>query len=405
MSCFSNITGNTALRNMSTLSNMNSNLVISRFVFNPPKNPTYFIIKKLPKCETPKNKSEIVQICSINKNKEIPKIYEKNSINQFIFHSPYFPNLSSVYRNIELTSYIVKKKDKNSYLSVLYIENTAFNQNTYRIVYSHGSSSDLGTNLSFLYNLSLLFKCDVISYDYTGYGCSTGTPSEKEMRTDLQTVLNFLKNDLEIPLTSIILYGYSIGSVPTIKEGGSKSYGKYILGVMLLSPLVKEMSSYFFSEGIQKKPKKMKDGNQKESNFELIKEIIKPVFLVHGKEDPLVSINEVEEMSVNVINLYKWYPRKGDHTNIAAIYRAKFFTKAKDFIQFTVERFKEELSKRNRNNLLDSSRLLHKIKPQNLSGLSSDDGILFSERTTSKNTVDGDEEAKKDYSEEEKKEE
>ena len=54
------------------------------------------------------------------------------------------------------------------------------------------------------------------SYDYSGYGVSTGKPSEKNIYADIDCAWNTLRNKYGITPERIILDGQSIGTVPTV---------------------------------------------------------------------------------------------------------------------------------------------------------------------------------------------
>jgi len=43
------------------------------------------------------------------------------------------------------------------------------------LLLSHGNAEDLNTAYDFMQRLSLSLDVNVVGYDYTGYGCSTGT--------------------------------------------------------------------------------------------------------------------------------------------------------------------------------------------------------------------------------------
>ena len=60
-----------------------------------------------------------------------------------------------------------------------------------------------------------MLKCDVISYDYTGYGQSTGEFQEKEIYSDIDEVIDFTVVNLHIDIEHIVLLGNSIGTVPS----------------------------------------------------------------------------------------------------------------------------------------------------------------------------------------------
>ena len=59
-------------------------------------------------------------------------------------------------------------------------------------------------------------NCNIFSYDYSGYGASSGKPSEKNLYSDIDAAWNNLRTKYGISPENIILYGQSIGTVPTI---------------------------------------------------------------------------------------------------------------------------------------------------------------------------------------------
>ncbi|KAI9448555.1 Alpha/Beta hydrolase protein [Lactarius indigo] len=59
-------------------------------------------------------------------------------------------------------------------------------------------------------------RCNVIMLSYRGYGHSEGTPSEKGLQIDAQTVLDYARAHPILSNTRIILYGQSIGGAVSI---------------------------------------------------------------------------------------------------------------------------------------------------------------------------------------------
>lgn len=88
---------------------------------------------------------------------------------------------------------------------------------TLTILYSHGNAVDLGQSMPFLKELSQRLGCHVVSYDYTGYGCSSGSPAVRSTLSDIKGVLEELKRRHKTTNNEIILYGQSVGSGPTVR--------------------------------------------------------------------------------------------------------------------------------------------------------------------------------------------
>ena len=102
------------------------------------------------------------------------------------------------------------------------------------MIYSHGNSSDLADAIRFL---ELLGKknnervaFNLVSYDFSGYGESeVRETTEESMVRDLQMVIKWLK----VPHSSIVLWGFSLGTYPTVQVAAKLKIG----GVILHCPL------------------------------------------------------------------------------------------------------------------------------------------------------------------------
>lgn len=62
----------------------------------------------------------------------------------------------------------------------------------YTIVKSHMNGVDVGQEIRFAVELGVRCGCNVLVYDYSGYGESTGTPSEENMCADVNAVFDEL---------------------------------------------------------------------------------------------------------------------------------------------------------------------------------------------------------------------
>ncbi|ONM39089.1 alpha/beta-Hydrolases superfamily protein [Zea mays] len=64
--------------------------------------------------------------------------------------------------------------------------------------------------------LSRRLRVNLFGYDYSGYGRSTGKPTECNTYADIEAAYNCLKEKYSVADEDIILYGQSVGSGPTI---------------------------------------------------------------------------------------------------------------------------------------------------------------------------------------------
>ncbi|KAL5572834.1 hypothetical protein UlMin_022431 [Ulmus minor] len=87
---------------------------------------------------------------------------------------------------------------------------------TTTVLYSHGNGYDLGDIFSRLVAISSQMRVNIMAYDYSGYGQSTGLASEENTYADIDAALKCLEGIYGARREDIILYGRSIGTGPTV---------------------------------------------------------------------------------------------------------------------------------------------------------------------------------------------
>ncbi|EYC24634.1 hypothetical protein Y032_0013g2018 [Ancylostoma ceylanicum] len=104
------------------------------------------------------------------------------------------------------------------------------------IIFAQPNASDLGEYLQpFHLNIPLLaelFETDVYAFDYSGYGYSSGTVSERNIYADIRAVFDFVR--MRRPNKKIVLLGYSIGTAAVADLAASKPDG--LVGVVMVAP-------------------------------------------------------------------------------------------------------------------------------------------------------------------------
>ncbi|KPI95049.1 Abhydrolase domain-containing protein FAM108C1 [Papilio xuthus] len=150
----------------------------------------------------------------------------------------------------------------------------------FTILFSHGNAVDLGQMSSFYLGLGTRINCNIFSYDYSGYGVSGGKPSEKNLYADIDAAWQALRTRYGISPENIILYGQSIGTVPTVDLAARYEVG----AVVLHSPLMSGMRVAF--------------PNTKRTWFfdafpsiDKIPKVTSPVLVIHGTEDEVIDFS------------------------------------------------------------------------------------------------------------------
>ncbi len=142
------------------------------------------------------------------------------------------------------------------------------------ILYSHGNAEDIG-DLKPLMELFRDHGFSTFSYDYEGYGTSTGRPSEKNVYRDIEAAYNYLTTDLKIDPDRIILLGRSIGSGAAVEL----ALKHRVAGLVIESGCV---SAFRIRTHIPLVP------FDKFNNLAKIKNIHCPILVMHGKNDKII---------------------------------------------------------------------------------------------------------------------
>lgn len=121
--------------------------------------------------------------------------------NSIIFQPP----RPSTYQDTDIVKKVIMQDGTK--LSVVYLPNE---QSKYTIFYLHGNAGDLGD----FYDILRYFNQNgyaIISYDYPGYGTSSGRSTETTAYDSAQVIYDYLVTNLKIAPKNIILYGQSLG--------------------------------------------------------------------------------------------------------------------------------------------------------------------------------------------------
>ncbi|KZW00491.1 alpha/beta-hydrolase [Exidia glandulosa HHB12029] len=79
------------------------------------------------------------------------------------------------------------------------------------VIMFHGNGGNIGHRVPLARIFFLKMRCNVLMLSYRGYGLSEGRPSEKGIRIDAQTALDYLLAHPVLRDTKIVIYGQSIG--------------------------------------------------------------------------------------------------------------------------------------------------------------------------------------------------
>jgi fermentation-respiration switch protein FrsA (DUF1100 family) len=79
------------------------------------------------------------------------------------------------------------------------------------ILYAHGNGENVSQLLDWAAQMRSDFHCNVLVFDYAGYGKSEGKPTAPGVLDDGLAALTYLNQQENIPTDQIVVYGFSLG--------------------------------------------------------------------------------------------------------------------------------------------------------------------------------------------------
>ncbi|KAH9283930.1 Alpha/beta hydrolase domain-containing protein 17C [Echinococcus granulosus] len=174
------------------------------------------------------------------------------------------------------------------------------------ILFSHGNAVDIGQMAGFLFSLSQRFGVNVLVYDYSGYGASTGQTLEANLYADGEAALVELRERYLCPLNRIVLYGQSIGTAPTVELATHYAVAGVVLHSALMSGLrvvCPGTTRRFCFDPF--------------NSIDKVEHIQSPTLVIHGTDDHVIGLHHGKELYARLPNpLEPLWVDGADHNNI-----------------------------------------------------------------------------------------
>lgn len=168
------------------------------------------------------------------------------------------------------------------------------------IVYSHGNAEDLLACSQFIRELSEYTQMDVVSWDYSGYGLNPVDRFERSVEgvnLSLKTIIEYFVQQKGYMLENIVLWGYSLGTGPTIGVASRLCKdGKLPGGVILFAPY----SSILDVVRDHTHPKVAEQFTERWDSKESIKHVTCPVLLMHGQSDGMIPCKHSQTLKSKI---------------------------------------------------------------------------------------------------------
>lgn len=218
------------------------------------------------------------------------------------------PNFSGTVEAVKIGP---EKKTKHFIAAVIYrISPAKVTNSTKTLIYSHGNATDIGAMNFMQCVLAKGLKCNVVTYDYAGYGESGGVPMEHNTYRDIDMVYNYVVENVvrNKDEKNIVIYGQSVGSGPSCYICAKKPD---VGGLILHSPFMSGMRVLT--------PSRLLGCLDIFPNIDRIKRVNCPVMIIHGAQDQEVGIHHGKELFQAVPEEFRrppwWVPDRG-HNDI-----------------------------------------------------------------------------------------
>ncbi|KAB2612466.1 alpha/beta hydrolase domain-containing protein 17B-like [Pyrus ussuriensis x Pyrus communis] len=155
------------------------------------------------------------------------------------------------------------------------------------MLYSHGNAADLGQMYELFVELSARLRINLMGYDYSGYGQSTGKATEYNTYADIDAAYKCLKEKYGVKDEQLILYGQSVGSGPTVDLASRLAT---LRGVVLHSPILSGLRVLY--------PVKRTYWFDIYKNIDKISMVSCPVLVIHGTADEVVDSSHGKQLWV-----------------------------------------------------------------------------------------------------------
>ncbi|KAL3571187.1 hypothetical protein D5086_028436 [Populus alba] len=156
---------------------------------------------------------------------------------------------------------------------------------TSTLLYSHGNAADIGQMYELFIELSIHLRVNLMGYDYSGYGQSSGKPSEHNTYADIEAAYKCLEESYGAKQENIILYGQSVGSGPTVDLAARLPR---LRAVVLHSPILSGLRVMY--------PVKRSYWFDIYKNIDKIPLVKCPTLVIHGTADEVVDCSHGKQL-------------------------------------------------------------------------------------------------------------
>ncbi|CAG9537192.1 unnamed protein product [Cercopithifilaria johnstoni] len=253
------------------------NLMIRKAAFHPPKHCHYYFLigEKADKRQhffDAKSARESVNLTICLPHLLLPKFKNSDVADQLLRIEVHL--ITSTNGDTLVALYVRCEKSYRCKKSAPYI-----------ILFAQPNSSDVGSCMLTdpnLVDIADFLQCDLMAFDYSGFGLSTGTPTEKNVYQNIETVYQYLIEEMKAQPNEIILIGFSMGTAVAIHLASLEK----VAGLILIAPFTSLLRV------LRRKPDcKETCCLDQFSSIDKVSKIPYRTLICHGMKDVIVSID------------------------------------------------------------------------------------------------------------------
>lgn len=189
------------------------------------------------------------------------------------------------------------------------------------ILFCHGNAGNFTRNdnqdkIKFL----VQHGYEVFTFDYRGFGKSSGSPDEQGLYNDLDSFISYLNKKYKISNSQLVLWGHSMGSAVVIEEASKKNF----MGVITEGAFTSadDMKNYRILHKRNANPVHLfvRDYlfnhlklTQKFSSKDKIAKIKSPMLIIHAVNDEMIPVEMSQQLSKLKPDAVTYFSQKGHH--------------------------------------------------------------------------------------------
>lgn len=196
----------------------------------------------------------------------------------------------------------------------------------YTLLFSHGNAEDLGLIIRYFREVGDILKVNVFSYEYTGYGMSSGEAKETTVYADIEAAYKYLRYEVGVPWQRIVPYGRSIGTGPSVHLATRAAVRGLILQSGMMSIYRIAFQFRFTLPG------------DLFANVNKIRSCKCPIFIVHGTRDEIVPVwhghGLYQQAKIQGIDYTPYWVDGADHNNLEGQAGDEFYDRFRGYLDF-----------------------------------------------------------------------